>query len=219
MKKIKAYSVSSSSSAHMPDMIERRTAESSDVEIEILFGVCHSDIHTARNEWSNIMETVYPCVPGHEIIGRVSLVGCSVENFEIGDLVGVGCLVNLIKNVQLVTMILSNFVLVQFLPTMARMLTWWSYLRRLFRKRLLWIKNLCYGFQKISITAEAAPLLCAGITTYSPIRRWGNIKDKKVGIVGLGGLGHMGVKFAKAFGAQVSVFTRLKLLWTWALMK
>ena len=209
MKKIKAYSVSSSSSALMPDTIERRTAESSDVEIEILFcGVCHSDIHTARNEWSNIMETVYPCVPGHEIIGRVSHVGCSVENFQIGDLVGVGCLVNSDQECSACQNDLE-----QFCPSAVFTyngpdahsggVTYGGY-----SEKIVVDQKFVLRVPDNLNPAGAAPLLCAGITTYSPIRRWGNIKDKKVGIVGLGGLGHMGVKFAKAFGAQVLVFTR-----------
>ncbi len=178
------------------------------MQIEILFcGICHSDLHTVRDEWSSIMPTVYPCVPGHEIVGRVTKVGSAVTKFKQGDLAGVGCLVDsdhTCPNCQ--------DGLEQLCPNQT--LTFNSPDKHL--------GGVTYGGYSESIVVDerfvlripanldlagVAPLLCAGITTYSPMRRWGDIKGKKVGVVGLGGLGHMGVKFARAFGAHVVVFT------------
>jgi uncharacterized zinc-type alcohol dehydrogenase-like protein len=178
------------------------------VRIEILYcGVCHSDLHAVRDEWNDVMPTVYPIVPGHEIVGRVAEVGSAVSSHEVGDLVGVGCLVDSDG-----TCPSCRDGLEQFCPGMV--LTYNSPDEHL--------GGVTYGGYSESIVVDerfvlrvpsnldpagAAPLLCAGITTYSPIRRWGDIAGKKVGIVGLGGLGHMGVKFARAFGAHVVVFT------------
>ena len=208
MKNTKAYSAASATSPLTLDTIERRTPVEHDVRIEILFcGICHSDLHTVRNEWSSIMPTVYPCVPGHEIVGRVTKVGDKVTKFKTGDLVGVGCLVDsdhTCPNCQ--------DGLEQLCPNQT--LTFNSPDKHL--------GGVTYGGYSESIVVDeyfvlrvppnlnlagVAPLLCAGITTYSPMRRWGDIKGKKVGVVGLGGLGHMGVKFARAFGARVVVFT------------
>jgi uncharacterized zinc-type alcohol dehydrogenase-like protein len=208
MKTTKAYSAASATSPLALDTIQRRDTTERDVRIEILFcGICHSDLHTVRNEWSSFMPTTYPCVPGHEIVGRVVEVGSAVAAFKPGDLVGVGCLVdsdhsctNCQNDVE------------QFCHNAA--FTYNSPDKHL--------GGVTYGGYSESIVVDesfvlrvpanldpagAAPLLCAGITTYSPIRRWGAIKGKKVGVVGLGGLGHMGVKFARAFGAHVVVFT------------
>jgi uncharacterized zinc-type alcohol dehydrogenase-like protein len=178
------------------------------VQIEILFcGICHSDLHTVRNEWSSIMPTVYPCVPGHEIVGRVTRVGSAVRAFKPGDLAGVGCLVDSDH-----TCPNCRDGLEQLCPNQT--LTFNSPDKHL--------GGVTYGGYSESIVVDehfvlripanldlagVAPLLCAGITTYSPMRRWGDLKGKKVGVVGLGGLGHMGVKFARAFGARVFVFT------------
>ena len=209
MNKAKAYSAASATSPLAPDTIQRRDTTERDVQIEILYcGICHSDLHTVRNEWSSVMPTTYPCVPGHEIVGRVTKVGSNVSTFKPGDLVGVGCLVdsdqtcpNCQANVE------------QFCPNST--FTYNSPDKH-------GTAPVTYGGYSESIVVDekfvlrvpdnldlagVAPLLCAGITTYSPIRRWGDIKGKKVGVVGLGGLGHMGVKFAKAFGAHVVVFT------------
>jgi uncharacterized zinc-type alcohol dehydrogenase-like protein len=208
MYNAKAYSAASETSPLASTTIPRRETTERDVQIEILFcGICHSDLHTVRNEWSTIMPTVYPCVPGHEIVGRVTKVGSAVTKFKPGDLAGVGCLVDsdhTCPNCQ--------DDLEQLCPNQT--LTFNSSDKHL--------GGVTYGGYSESIVVDehfvlhvpgnldlagVAPLLCAGITTYSPIRRWGDLKGKKVGVVGLGGLGHMGVKFARAFGAHVVAFT------------
>jgi len=208
MYNAKAYSVSSATSPFASTTIARRDPTEHDVQIEILFcGICHSDLHTARNEWAAIMPTVYPCVPGHEIVGRVTKVGPDVTRFKAGDIVGVGCLVGAdltCPNCR------DNFE--QFCPK--GVFTYNSPDSHL--------GGVTYGGYSDSIVvnehfvlrvpsnldlAGTAPLLCAGITTYSPMRHWGVTKGKKVGVVGLGGLGHMGVKFAHALGAHTVVFT------------
>ena len=208
MYKAKAYSAIKAKSAMSAATISRREPTEHDVQLEILFcGICHSDLHTVRDEWNEFMPTVYPCVPGHEIVGRVTKVGAAVKKFKQGDIAAVGCLVD------------SDRVcpecqagLEQFCPNMT--LTFNSPDKHL--------GGVTYGGYSDSIVVDerfvlrvpanlnlagAAPLLCAGITTYSPMRHWGVTKGKKVGVVGLGGLGHMGVKFADALGAHVVVFT------------
>lgn len=204
----KAYSAASATSPLASSTIPRRDTTEHDVQIDILFcGICHSDLHYARDEWHSVMPTVYPCVPGHEIIGRVTKVGSAVTKFKPGDLAGVGCLVDsdhTCPNCQ--------DGLEQFCPSQT--LTYGSPDKHL--------GGVTYGGYSDSIVVDerfvlrvpsnldlagVAPLLCAGITTYSPMRHWGVTKGKKVGVVGLGGLGHMGVKFARAFGAHVVVFT------------
>src|SRR5436190_12338514 len=204
----KAYAAGSPTSGLATATILRREPGPEDVQIEILYcGICHSDLHQARNEWSGVMPTVYPCVPGHEIVGRVTKVGSAVSKFKFGDLAAVGCMVD------------SDRVcpecqagLEQFCPNMT--LTYNSPDKHL--------GGVTYGGYSDSVVVDqrfilrvpsnltlagAAPLLCAGITTYSPMRHWKVGKGKKVGVVGLGGLGHMAVKFAKAFGAEVVLFT------------
>ncbi len=204
----KAYSAASATSPLAPDTIQRRDTTENDVQIDILFcGICHSDLHYARDEWHEFMPAIYPCVPGHEIVGRVTAVGSGVTKFQPDDLVGVGCMVDSDRSCPS-----CRAKLEQFCPNMT--LTYGSPDPHL--------DGVTYGGYSESIVVDqhfvlqvptnldpagVAPLLCAGITTYSPIRRWGNIEGKKVGVVGLGGLGHMGVKFAKAFGAHVVVFT------------
>jgi alcohol dehydrogenase (NADP+) len=205
--KAEAYSAASVSSPLAPTTIPRRDPGEHDVQIEILFcGICHSDLHQVRNEWSGI-PTVYPCVPGHEIIGRVTKVGSEVTRFKPGDLAAVGCLVDSDGNCQE-----CQAGLEQFCPHMT--LT--------YNSPDVHLGGVTYGGYSDSIVvkehfvlrvpsnlnlAGAAPLLCAGITTYSPMRHWGVTKGKKVGVAGLGGLGHMAIKFAHAFGAHVVVFT------------
>lgn len=204
----KAYSTVSPTSSLAPTVITRRDPGENDVQIEILFcGVCHSDLHMARNEWSSVMATVYPCVPGHEIVGRVTKVGSAVTKFKEGDLAGVGCLVDSDG-----TCPACKDGLEQFCPN--QVLTYGFPDKHL--------GGVTYGGYSDSVVvdqrfvlsipsnldlAATAPLLCAGITTYSPLRHWGVTAGKKVGIVGLGGLGHMGVKFAHAMGAHTVVFT------------
>jgi uncharacterized zinc-type alcohol dehydrogenase-like protein len=178
------------------------------VQIEILYcGICHSDLHYARNEWSSLMQTVYPCVPGHEIVGRVTKVGSAVTKVKADDLAAVGCLVD--SDLSCPHCRAGNE---QFCPSQV-----WTYGGT---DKHLGLPT--YGGYSESIVvderftlrvpgnlplANAAPLLFAGITTYSPLRHWKVGPGQKVGIVGLGGLGHMGVKFARAFGAHVVVFT------------
>ena len=209
MKQAKAYSAASATAKLASTTIPRRAATERDVQIEILFcGICHSDLHTVRDEWHSVMPTIYPCVPGHEIVGRVTGVGSAVTSVKTGDLVGVGCLVDsdhdcpsCQNNVE------------QFCPSATftynspdqhgtAPVTYGGY-----SEHIVVDERFVLQVPANLDLAGVAPLLCAGITTYSPIRRWGDIKGKKVGVVGLGGLGHMGVKFAHAFGAKVAVFT------------
>jgi alcohol dehydrogenase (NADP+) len=208
MYKAKAYSASSATSPLASTTIARRDPTETDVQMEILFcGICHSDLHQVRNEWSGVMPTVYPCVPGHEIVGRVTKVGSSVKKFKPGDLGAVGCLVDSDR-----TCPECQAGLEQFCPNIT--------LTYNFPDKHL--GGVTYGGYSDSIVvserfvlhvpknldpAGAAPLLCAGITTYSPMHHWGVTKGKKVGVVGLGGLGHMGVKFAHALGAHTVVLT------------
>lgn len=204
----KAYSAASATAPLAATFIPRREPTEHDVQIEILFcGICHSDLHAVRDEWNEFMPTVYPIVPGHEIVGRVTNVGSAVKKYKRGDLVGVGCLVDSDGSCHE-----CGAGLEQFCPN--RILTYNADDRHL--------GGVTYGGYSESVVvnerfvlrvpanldlAGAAPLLCAGITTYSPLRHWGVTKGKKVGVVGLGGLGHMGVKLAHAMGAHVVVFT------------
>ena len=208
MYKAKAYSVASATSPFVSTTIERRDTTETDVQIEILFcGICHSDLHQARNEWSGLMPTVYPCVPGHEIVGRVTKVGSAVTKFKPGDLAAVGCLVDSDGTCPECQ---AGFE--QFCPNMTLTynfpdkqtggVTYGGY-----SDSIVVTERFVLSVPSNLDLAGAAPLLFAGITTYSPMRHWGVSKGKKVGVVGLGGLGHMGVKFAHAFGAHVVVFT------------
>jgi len=208
MYKAKAYSAASETSPLGSTTIARRDPNEKDVQIEILYcGICHSDLHQVRNEWKDAMPTVYPCVPGHEIVGRVTKVGSAVTKFKAGDLAAVGCMVDSDG-----TCPECRAGLEQFCPNV-------TYTYNLPDKHL---GGVTYGGYSDSIVVDerfvlrvptnlnlagVAPLLCAGITTYSPMRHWGVGKGKKVGVVGLGGLGHMAVKFAHAMGAHVVVFT------------
>lgn len=208
MYKAKAYSAAGETSSLAATTIPRRDPADHDVQIEILFcGICHSDLHQVRNEWKSAMPTVYPCVPGHEIVGRVTNVGSGVTKFKPGDLAAVGCMIDSDRTCRE-----CQAGLEQFCPNLT--LTYNSPDKHL--------GGVTYGGYSESIVVDerfvlrvpsnlslagAAPLLCAGITTYSPMRRWGVTKGKKVGVVGLGGLGHMAVKIAHALGAHVVVFT------------
>jgi uncharacterized zinc-type alcohol dehydrogenase-like protein len=201
-----SYAVQSATSPLAPFNIQRRDPGAHDVQIEILYcGVCHSDLHIVRNEWQG---TAYPCVPGHEIIGRVVKVGEHVTNFKEGDLAGVGCLVDSCRLCESCKDDLEQFC------EKGPIFTYNSPDKH--------TGGLTYGGYSDSVVVDAAfvlhipknldlaataPLLCAGITTYSPLRHNNVTKGQKVGIVGLGGLGHMGVKLAMAFGAHVVVFT------------
>ncbi len=207
MFQAKAYAAVSATAPLAPTTIQRREPTPHDVRIEILFcGVCHSDLHQARNEWSGF-PTVFPCVPGHEIVGRVTAVGSAVTKFKAGDTVAVGCMVDSDGTCPECVAGLE-----QFCPGVT--LTYNAADKH--------SGGITYGGYSDGIVVDqrfvlkvpsnlplagAAPLVCAGITTYSPLRHWGVTRGKKVGIVGLGGLGHMGVKFAHALGAHVVLFT------------
>jgi uncharacterized zinc-type alcohol dehydrogenase-like protein len=207
MPKAKAYSVASATSPFTSSTITRRDPKESDVQIEILFcGICHSDLHQARNEWT-AMPTVYPCVPGHEIVGRVASVGSAVTKFKPGDLVGVGCLVDSDRTCPECQagfeQFCNNMVLTYNFPDKhLGGVTYGGY-----SESIVVDERFVLSIPSNLSLAAAAPLLCAGITTYSPMRHWGITKGKKVGVVGLGGLGHMAVKFSHALGAQTVVFT------------
>jgi len=208
MYDVKAYSAARATASLAFTTILRRDPTEHDVQIEILFcGICHSDLHQVRDEWKQVMPTVYPCVPGHEIVGRVTNVGSSVTKFKSGDLAAVGCMVDSDRTCRE-----CRSGLEQFCPNMT--LTYNSPDTHL--------RGVTYGGYSESIVVDerfvlrvpsnlnlagSAPLLCAGITTYSPMRHWGVTAGKKVGVVGLGGLGHMAVKIAHALGGHVVVFT------------
>ncbi len=208
MYNAKAYSVPSATSPFASTTIARRDPTEHDVQIEILFcGICHSDLHQARNEWSGVMPTVYPCVPGHEIVGRVTKVGSAVTKFKPGDLAAVGCLVDSDGTCPECKagfeQFCPNFTLTYNFPDKhTGGVTYGGYSDSIVVK-----EHFVLRVPSNLDLAGAAPLLCAGITTYSPMRHWGVTKGKKVGVVGLGGLGHMGVKFAHALGAHTVVFT------------
>ena len=208
MYKAKAYAAASQTAPLAISAIPRREPTERDVRIEILFcGICHSDLHAVRDEWSEFMPTVYPIVPGHEIVGRVTDVGTAVTKHKPGDLVGVGCLVD-----ADLTCNECKADYEQFCPN--RILTYNSPDEHLggvtvggYSESVVVDEHFVLRVPSNLDPAGVAPLLCAGITTYSPIRHWGVTKGKKAGVVGLGGLGHMGVKVAHALGAHVAVFT------------
>jgi len=209
MYQCKAFSATSATSPLASTTIPRREPTARDVQIEILFcGVCHSDLHTARGEWDSVMPTTFPCVPGHEIVGRVTKVGAEVTKYKTGDIVGVGCLVDSDH-----TCPACRANVEQFCPNAAftynspdrhktAAVTYGGY-----SESVVVDQDFVLRIPSNLNLAAAAPLLCAGITTYSPLRRAKVGPGMKVGVVGLGGLGHMGVKLAKAMGAHVVVFT------------
>ncbi len=204
---VKAYGATAIDAPLGPLNINRRVANAKDVEIEILYcGVCHSDLHTARNDWGG---TIYPAVPGHEIVGRVSKVGSEVSKFKVGDLAAVGCLVDSCCTCASCKQDLEQYCLNGFTGT--------------YNGKDKHLGGHTFGgySQKVVVTehfvlkvpenldlAATAPLLCAGITTWSPLRHWNVGKDSTVAVVGLGGLGHMAIKLAKALGAKVTLFSR-----------
>jgi len=205
-KAVKAFGTEAANALLQPMPIQRRSLTPHDVEIEILFcGVCHSDLHTARNEWHS---TVYPCVPGHEIVGRIINTGNHVTKFKKGDIAAVGCMVDSCRECEYCREGLEQYCENGNTGT--------------YNSPDKHLNTQTYGGYSESIVvdeafvlrvpenldlAATAPLLCAGITTYSPLKHWNVGPGKKVGIVGIGGLGHMGVKLAKAMGAAVIVFT------------
>ncbi|HEX7553555.1 MAG TPA: alcohol dehydrogenase catalytic domain-containing protein, partial [Geothrix sp.] len=206
MTTAKAYAATSATAPLAPYQFERRAAGPHDVQIEIAFcGICHSDLHQVRNEWGG---SKYPMVPGHEIVGKVTAVGAHVKGFKVGDLAGVGCMVDSCRTCPSCQRHLE-----QFCEKGAAFSYNGTEMDR---------KTLTYGGYSSSIVtdeafvlkispkldlAAAAPLLCAGITTYSPLRRYNTKKGDKVGVVGLGGLGHMAVKIAAAMGAEVTMLS------------
>ena len=204
---ITAYGALAADKPLGPLAIERRAPGPNDVQIEIAYcGVCHSDLHTVRSEWSG---TRYPCVPGHEIVGHVSAVGSAVTRFAEGDVVGVGCLVGSCQACASCAEGLEQYCEKGFVGTYngptkdAPGHTLGGYAQRIVVDEKFVLKILHPAEQ----LAAVAPLLCAGITTYSPLRHWKAGPGKKVGIVGIGGLGHMGIKIAHAMGARVVAFT------------
>jgi uncharacterized zinc-type alcohol dehydrogenase-like protein len=208
MYNAKAYSAASAKSQLASTTIARRDPTEHDVLIEILFcGICHSDLHQVRDEWSNVMPTVYPCVPGHEIVGRVAKVGSGVTKFETGDLAAVGCMVDSDRTCPECRAGFEQFcpnvtLTYNFPDKHTGGVTYGGY-----SDSIVVDESFALRVPSNLDLAGAAPLLCAGITTYSPMRHWGVSKGKKVGVVGVGGLGHMGVKFAHALGAHVVAFT------------
>lgn len=208
MYKAKAYSAASAKSGLALTTISRREPTEDDVQIEILYcGICHSDLHQVRNEWEGLMPTVYPCVPGHEIVGRVTKVGPAVKKFKPGDIAAVGCMVDSDGTCPEckagLEQFCPNFVLTYNFPDRhLGGVTYGGYSDSIVVK-----EHFVLRVPSNLDLAGAAPLLCAGITTYSPLRHWGVGKGKKVGVAGLGGLGHMAVKLAHAMGAHVVVFT------------
>lgn len=206
MFEVRAYAAESAGSPLKPFTIKRRDPLPADVQIEILYcGVCHSDLHTARNEWTN---TIYPVVPGHEIIGRVVKTGGKAKKFREGDIAAVGCMVGSCGKCDNCREGLENYC------DVGSILTYNSedprdngITRGGYSGTIVVDESFALRVPASLDIAAAAPLLCAGITTYSPLRHWKAGKGKRVGIVGLGGLGHMGVKFANAFGARVALFT------------
>ena len=201
------YAAESATSPLAPVKFERRSPRVDDVVIEILFsGVCHSDIHQARNEWGI---AVYPLMPGHEIVGRVTGVGSGVEKYKIGDVVGVGCMVDSCRHCAACKSDLEQYCSEG--PTMTYATpdrvdgsnTMGGY-----SSSIVVSEHFVVRIPEKLDLAAAAPILCAGITTYSPLKHYGVKAGDKVGVLGMGGLGHMGIKFAKAMGAEVTVFTR-----------
>ena len=200
------YAANSAQLPLAPFSFERREPGPRDIQLEILYcGVCHSDLHTVRNEWQG---TIYPCVPGHEIVGRVTAVGNQVKTFKPGDVAAVGCMVDSCRTCASCRDGLEQYCEVGFVGT--------------YNSEDKHLGGVTYGGYSDKIVvdqdfvlrvpanldlAATAPLLCAGITTYSPLRHWKVSKGQRVGVVGLGGLGHMGIKLAHAMGAEVVLFT------------
>ena len=187
--------------------ISRRTVTANDVEIDILYcGVCHSDLHTARNDWGG---TIYPSVPGHEIVGRVTNVGNNVTKFKTGDLVGVGCLVDSCQTCSSCKQDLEQYCLNGFTGTYnGKDKHLGGHTFGGYSEKVVVRQEFVLSVPENLDAAAAAPLLCAGITTWSPLKHWNVKEGSKVAVVGLGGLGHMAIKLAKGLGASVTLFSR-----------
>lgn len=206
MSTVLGYAAANAQSPLAPFSFERREPRARDVEIEILYcGVCHSDVHQARDEWGG---SIFPMVPGHEIVGRVTRVGSDVKRFKAGDLAGVGCIVDSCRSCPSCAEGLEQYCQKGFTGTYnsrerdTQAPTYGGYATRIVVDEAYTLRIS----ERLPL-AGVAPLLCAGITTYSPLRHWGVGPGHKVGVVGLGGLGHMAVKLAHSFGAQVVLFT------------
>ena len=207
--KTEGYAAHSATTALRPFSFARREPLPNDVQIEILYcGVCHSDLHQVRNEWESVMPTVYPCVPGHEIVGRVVKAGNAVKKFKEGDIAAVGCLLgscgvceNCREGLEQYCVKIPVFTYNSEDKVLGGV-TYGGY-----SKSIVVDEGFVLKVSDRVDLAGTAPLLCAGITTYSPLRHWKVSKGQKVGVIGLGGLGHMGVKFANALGAHVVLFT------------
>lgn len=206
MKQVKAFGAATESGQLAAMMISRRDMQPHDVEMEILYcGICHSDLHSVRNEWGG---TIYPIVPGHEMVGRITATGAHVKNFKPGDLAAVGCIADSCGHCEYCSGGLEPFcddgVTYSFnsADKISGGQTYGGF-------SASYTCNERYVLQlpAFSNLAAAAPLLCAGITVYSPLKHWGAGPGKKVGILGIGGLGHLAIKIAKAMGAEVVVFT------------
>ena len=200
------YAASDDQAPLKPFSFTRRDLRPQDVAIEILYcGVCHSDLHQARNEWHN---TIYPCVPGHEIVGRVAEIGSDVSRFRVGDLAAVGCLVDSCQDCDACAEGLQQYCTKSPVFTyngkdkQTGELTFGGY-----SERIVVTEDFVLKVPEKLDLKRVAPLLCAGITTYSPLRHWNVGPGQKVAVVGLGGLGHMGVKLARALGAEVTMIT------------
>ncbi|PRY55234.1 putative zinc-type alcohol dehydrogenase-like protein [Arcticibacter pallidicorallinus] len=204
--KVRAYGTESAEAPLNQLSISRRAATPHDVEIEIAYcGVCHSDLHTARNEWHG---TVYPCVPGHEIVGKIVSLGDHVSKFKLGDMVGVGCMVDSCRECQYCKEGLEQYCepgATQTYNSPDKHLGTQTYGG--YSERIVVDESFVLRIPANLDLAATAPLLCAGITTYSPLKHWKVGPGMKVGIVGIGGLGHMGIKIARAMGAHVVAFT------------
>jgi uncharacterized zinc-type alcohol dehydrogenase-like protein len=220
MIKVTGYAAKHSFSRLKKYEFERADAKAHEVEIDVLYcGVCHSDVHQVKNEWSN---TVYPCVPGHEVVGRVTKVGPAVRKHAVGDLVGVGCMIDSCGQCESCQHGDQNYCLApnSWLATYNGPMQPKSAVGQ----NIYGVDNTFGGYSNVLVVKEdfvlkipaalkpevAAPILCAGVTTYSPLKHWGVKAGDKVGVIGMGGLGHMGAKLAKAMGAEVTIFTSTK---------
>src|SRR5271169_1251380 len=207
--KTAGYAARSATTPLAPFSFERREPGPNDVQIDIIYcGVCHSDLHQVRNDWESALPTVYPCVPGHEIVGRVSKVGSQVKKFKEGDVAAVGCMVGSCGVCENCREGLEQYCVK--IPTFtynAEDKVLGGVTLGGYSKSIVVDEGFVLKVSDRLDLAGTAPLLCAGITTYSPLRHWKVSKGQKVGVVGLGGLGHMGVKLANAMGAHVVLFT------------
>ena len=206
-KNVKAFGTKAADAPLKEMMIDRRDVTAKDIEIEILYcGVCHSDLHTARNDWGG---TIYPAVPGHEIVGKVTKVGSEVTKLKVGDIAGVGCLVDSCQTCESCKKDLEQYCLNGWVGTYNGAdkhlggQTFGGY-----SEKIVVDENFVLKVPSNLNLAAVAPLLCAGITTWSPLRHWNVTKGSKVAVVGLGGLGHMAIKLAKGLGAEVTLFSR-----------